>query len=468
MTFLPARGAQLWTELLRLRVRLNDRSPQMQRYRRAAFSTVGLVVAKVFSALSTIIAVRLTLQYLGAERYGLWMTISSAVALLGFANFGVGNSIVTLVAEAGAGEDNERIRGYVSSGAVVLCITTAILLVGFAIVAPLISWDTLFHVETALAAREAYTGTFVMAVAFAINIPLNLIQNVEVGLQRGYVASIWQSLGSLVTLAGVIVCAAQRAGLPWLVLAAAGGPAVVNLAAWIWELAQGRAWIIPSPRSIDWGVTRTLLVTGGYFFVLQMLGLIGASTDNLIIANRLGSSAVAGFSVVQKLFFMGLLAQFIAVPFWPAFSEALAAHDYVWARRALQRILLLCVSAGAVVAAVLVLAGRWIVTLWAGREYAPSLMLLLGFAGWLVVASYGSVMSVFLNTRQLLRKQVLFFTLAAVSSVAIKFAVVERFGGTGVIWGTVVGYGVFYVAPAWVAARRSLAASDGVLAEDGV
>jgi O-antigen/teichoic acid export membrane protein len=292
---------------------------------------------------------------------------------------------------------------------------------------------------------------------FAVNLPLNLIQNVETGLQRGYVASIWQSLGSLVTLSGVIVCSRYRAGLPWLVLAAAGGPALVNLAAWLWELARGRAWIIPSPRRVDWTVTRTLLVTGGYFFVLQMLGMLGIGVDNLIIANRLGSSAVASYSIVQKLFFMGLVAQFIAVPFWPAFSEALSARDYVWAGRALRRILLVCMSAGIFLAGVLVLTGRWIVTLWAGPEYTPSLLLLLGFAGWLVVASYGSVMSVFLNTRHLVRKQVLFLALASGSSVAIKFAVVERYGGTGVVWGTVVGYGVFYVGPAWVTARRALA-----------
>jgi O-antigen/teichoic acid export membrane protein len=47
-----------------------------------------------------VISVPLTLTYLGSERYGMWMAISSIVALLAFADFGLGNGLVNAIAVA--------------------------------------------------------------------------------------------------------------------------------------------------------------------------------------------------------------------------------------------------------------------------------------------------------------------------------------------------------------------------------
>jgi hypothetical protein len=56
-----------------------------ERYRRIVLTTVSSIFARIVMVGSTLVSVRLTYDYLGAER-GLWMTISSIVALLGFAD----------------------------------------------------------------------------------------------------------------------------------------------------------------------------------------------------------------------------------------------------------------------------------------------------------------------------------------------------------------------------------------------
>ncbi len=62
-----------------------------ERYRRASLSTIAAGLSKVVSILTGLITVPLTIKYLGAERYGLWMTISSTIAMLTFADLGIGN-----------------------------------------------------------------------------------------------------------------------------------------------------------------------------------------------------------------------------------------------------------------------------------------------------------------------------------------------------------------------------------------
>jgi len=56
------------------------------------------------------VTVPLTLNYLGSEHYGLWMTISSVSVMLGFADLGIGNGVLNAVADA-YGRDDYRLGG---------------------------------------------------------------------------------------------------------------------------------------------------------------------------------------------------------------------------------------------------------------------------------------------------------------------------------------------------------------------
>ena len=49
----------------------------------------------------TIAIVPLALDYLGPERYGIWLTLSSFLALLGFMDLGLGNAVMTGALENG-------------------------------------------------------------------------------------------------------------------------------------------------------------------------------------------------------------------------------------------------------------------------------------------------------------------------------------------------------------------------------
>src|SRR5690242_2021779 len=71
-----------------------------ERYRSAALTTITSVLAKAVSVCVSLITVRLTIHYLGVERYGLWMTITSVVSLPWFADLGMGNGLLNAIAEA--------------------------------------------------------------------------------------------------------------------------------------------------------------------------------------------------------------------------------------------------------------------------------------------------------------------------------------------------------------------------------
>src|SRR5262249_3053825 len=92
----------------------------LERYRRLAVTAISSAAGRGVSVAVGFVTVPLTLGYLGSERYGMWVTISSVVALLMLADFGINNGLLNLVAEAHGRDNQEAARQYVSSAIVVL------------------------------------------------------------------------------------------------------------------------------------------------------------------------------------------------------------------------------------------------------------------------------------------------------------------------------------------------------------
>ena len=53
-------------------------------------------MAKVASIIANLVTVPLILNYLGAEQYGVWITITSVFLILGVADFGIGNGLLNM------------------------------------------------------------------------------------------------------------------------------------------------------------------------------------------------------------------------------------------------------------------------------------------------------------------------------------------------------------------------------------
>jgi O-antigen/teichoic acid export membrane protein len=63
-----------------------------------------------------IASVPLTVHYLGPERYGVWLTISSLLVWVALTDFGLaGNALVNVLSEAVGNDDRESARHYAAS-----------------------------------------------------------------------------------------------------------------------------------------------------------------------------------------------------------------------------------------------------------------------------------------------------------------------------------------------------------------
>ena len=419
-----------------------------ERHRRVALTAAASALAKVMSVGTALISVPLTLHYLGVERFGMWMTVSSLIAMLAFADFGIANGVLSAVAGAHGRDDQPALQRIVSSGFFMLTGIAAALLALFAAVYAHVPWHAVFNVQGELARAEAGPALAVFAVCFACAIPLGVVQRVQMGLQQGFTASLWQCMGSLCALVGVLLAIHLQGGLAWLVLALAGAPllaALLNSVHFYFRRQPGLRPRLAFFAAVD---AQRLARMGALFFVLQVTVAVAYTSDSLVIAQLSGAAAVAEYAVPEKMF--GLITLVIAMvlaPLWPAYGEAIASGDHAWVRRTLRRSGLMAVGFAALAAVCLLLAGPLLLRLWVGDAVAASFMLMLALAIWKVVEAGGNAVAVYLNGAHVIGFQVVVAVAFAVGALALKFLLIPLYGVAGAVWATVVAYLVLVAVP---------------------
>jgi len=419
-----------------------------ERYRRSMLTSASSVTAKFISILTALISVPLTLNYLGGERYGLWLTISSVISMLSFADLGIGNGLLNAISEANGKDDREASHRYLSSSFFMLSGLGIVLMVGFAASYSLIPWQRFFNVASPIALQEAGPAMAVFVACFAASMPLGIVQRVQLGYQEGFKSNLWQGAGNLLGLVGVLLAISVKAGLAWLVLAMAGGPVLAAMVNWVVEFHVTRPWLAPAWKSSEWESAQNVLGIGFLFVILQMAVAFAFTSDNIVAAQMFGPEAVTQYAVPMQLFsLIGIVVGMLFGPLWPAYGEAVARRDLEWVRRTLVRSLLLAFLMCGLLSVTFVFFGKAIVQIWIGPEIQPSFILLLGMGIWAVLAGVGNTLSAFLNGANLIRFQVVCASLMAVFALGLKIWFAGIFGLAGIIWGTVIAYILFSVIP---------------------
>lgn len=427
-----------------------------ERYRRVVLTAGSSFFYKGIITLTGLISVPLTVNYLGVERYGLWITISSTIAFLAFADLGLGNGLLNAISKSSGLDSLDDAKIAVSSTFFMLLGISISLFAIFGVIYPYIHWSRVFNVTSDIAIRESGPAMAVLLITFLINMPLGIVQRIQMGYQEGYKNQLWLSGGAVLGLVGVLLCIYYRAGLPWLVLAISGGPLLATLMNGAFLFIHSRPCLLPRWHYFSFSAGKNLVSIGLIFFILQLFTVFGNSIDNIVIAQVLGASAVASYAITKKLFLATQISQFIIQPLWPAFGEAMSRKDYKWAKRTLTRTLTFSLVTGLISAFPLLIFGKPIISFWVGSELIPSSSLLLAFFFWVLLVNYGGTMSVFLNSGSLVGKQVVFIGAATISSAILQIILCDLWGVSGIVWAILIGYSIFYVIPAYRLAFNTL------------
>ncbi|MDQ6769193.1 MAG: oligosaccharide flippase family protein [Gemmatimonadota bacterium] len=418
-----------------------------ERYRRIGMSAAMSGLALVTSTVVSLILVPISLQYLGAERYGLWLVVASLGSLLAVADFGIGNGMVNAIARADGRDDREGARQ--SASTAFLLVTCLALGVGgcFAVLYSLVPWSHVFNVHSTTAVSESGPTALVLVAVTLVGMPIAIVQRIRFGYQEGFTNGLWLVGGSLASLIAVVSVIQLHASLPWIVLAMTIGPVVATALNGVF-LFRARRWLSPKRSSVTRSAARRILSAGALFFLLQIAITIAYNSDNFFVAQFFGAQAVAEYSVTLRLFAIApLLLGVVLQPLWPAYGEAITRGDIAWARRTLRRSLLLGLVVVVPLTLVILVLAVPIIHFWVGPDLTPSTALLLGCAVWALLSVPGGAFAMFLNGANRLRFQVLTALAMMSAAIAGKLLLPDLLGSSGVIWADVLAQSIFVTLP---------------------
>ena len=354
-----------------------------ERYRRAGVTASTSYIARGLAILTGFVSLPLTVDYLGAERYGVWLTISSLLLWLALTDFGLaGNALVNVLSEAAGNDDRVAARQYTASA--FWALVTIALVMGVTSIAAfhLIPWRAVFRVSDAISTQELELTCALVLTLFVINLPLSLLRSIYNSQQEGYLANIWWIVAGVISLIGLVVVTRFQGALPELVIALSVAPALVVFASAYHVFVRRYPWLAPAPSAVKWACIRRLLKLGGKYMTLQFAALGIYQSQAMIITQMLGPPQVVIFVVAfkvinlpQELTYMG------TVPFIAPIGEAKARSDWRWIKGAFKNATFVSVAFGLPLAAALAFFAKPLIRFWAGPSAVPNSNLIL----WLFI-----------------------------------------------------------------------------------
>jgi O-antigen/teichoic acid export membrane protein len=394
---------------------------------------------------------------LSTAEYGVLATLTGFVALLGFADLGIGSALTSRLAEAMGHDDMAAPKRLVSTAMVGAAVAALIVFVAGTVLAVFLPWQSI------LGAASISPGTLracvlCLAACTALGITGSLGQRILYGLQRGSAANHWL-VAATVSSAGTSILVSFLGGPLWTyVLATVGAPALVStMCTW---------WVVVATRSPDLRPSRSLVArnglvemagTSGWFFAIAVAAAASYQTDSLVVAAILGASSAGVYSVALRVF--GLLSQAIypaLLQLWPAFGEALARGDTAWIRKRFRWSMILASTTSGLVGVVLVLVAPRLVSLWLTEELTPSRSLLVAMAVWTVYSLGTAPIFFLLYAAGKVRSAAIMGVSVAVANVPLSILFTQHLGIAGPILGSLVATFLFAGVPGGLAVQRLL------------
>lgn len=354
-------------------------------------------IYKAGSIIGSFLLVPLTIDFLGTENYGIWLTLSSFIIWFSFFDIGLGNGLRNKFAEAKALGDYSSAQAYVSTAYYTIGVISLILVLVFFFLNNFIDWTVFFNTSSGLAQELSLLLPIIFAF-FGLHLVAKLITTI-------YQADQHHSIQGKVhffiqTLSLIIIWLLTRTDQSSLLLFGSifsAIPVIVLLGLNVFAFKNTYKKF--RPKFSHWKRKYLKEITGlGFkFFIVQMASIVLFSTDNYIISRLFGPEEVVPYNIAFKYFSLVTMAfTLIITPYWSSFTEAFTKKDFEWIKKSVSNIqkLWLLIPIGLVI---MIIIADWFYHIWVGDEVKIPFILNLSMAIFVTTFTLSMIYNNFIN-----------------------------------------------------------------------
>ena len=413
----------------------------IQRYKqfgdRSRKSIINIILAfgaKGITILTQLLIVPLTINYVNPTQYGIWLTLSSVIAWIGFFDLGFGNGMRNKVAEAKAKGDIELARQYVSTtyfaiGAIVLSLFVVVQILNL-----FLSWPAILKVDSVYT-KELRDVFAIITLFFCFNMVFKLFKSLLMADQKPGVGSWIDVVGQIFSLLAIyLLTRISEGNLLKLAIFYSGIPTITIMivSAYAYRFTSYKQYA-PHFKFVKKELIKDILSIGIQFFIIYLCMLVIFQIINVVISRELGPDAVTEYNIAYKYFNIAYsVITIILLPFWTAFTDAYHKADYSWMKKTKKTLeLIWLVEIVAVV--LMVFISPWFYRMWVGGSVSIDLSLSIGMAFFILVQSIGTVYMHLINGIGTIRIQLIVYVVFAIISLPLMQYSCRTFGLMGIL-----------------------------------
>lgn len=416
-----------------------------ERYRKAILTSLMNIGSQFVQLATGLISVPLTLNYIGAERFGIWMTLSTGLTFITFSDFGVGIGTQDRMSRFVGAKNFDLARKTFFSSLSFVVLLLVILFIASQFLVPGINLSSFFSLKSEKAIEEIVPTTQMVVFVLGLGLISGVIQRAFNALQEGFVVAIMQIISRVTSLVLLFIVVKFKMGLPTLIFVIGGISSVGTLLLGLPLLFSRHKWLQPSSNSIsgffDFPCIKNVLKVGVLGLGASVAIYFVNNSIPVLISGKYGAENVADYAVLLKLVSIPtLLLTYLLIPLWPAITEAKINNDNVWIKKLFRKCSLLTFSSAALFMVLFLLFGRQLILAWTqNNDVVPNFRLLLASVVFMALGFWNTLLSVILNGLSMYKGQATYGVFFAVLFVFLASLVPSTYEKDVVIW--VVGAG---------------------------
>ena len=390
-------------------------------------------LVKGASIFISLLLVPLTLNYLSAYEYGVWLTLSSILTWVNFLDIGLANGLRNKLAQTFANGNRSLGHIYVSTTFFLLTLIMAVCFLLFLAMQPYIDWSVILNVDP----NTVKNLSSIIIVAFGffcLNLIFKIIGIVLIADQRPATNDLITLLGSAISLLIIYILTRTTQGSLYnVILAFTGIPTLILVFTYPLVFAKKYRYLKPRFTGIRLKYSKDLMGLGIQFFIMQISSIIIFSSSNIIISQILGPEQVTPYNIVFKYFsFITLMFNIAITPMWSATTEAYAKGDFDWIKKGIRSMLaiwVLCVGG----IFIMTLFSEFIYHIWIGPQLKIPYTLTIMMGIYSILLLWSVCFSTFLFGIGKLRLQLLNMLFIAIVFIPLAIWLTKSLGIYGII-----------------------------------
>ena len=392
---------------------------------------------KILSMLLSYFSIPLFFKYLGKEDYGLWMTIFSIVSWIYTFDLGIGHGLKNKLTENISKKNYKEAQEYISTGYIVLIIIALIFLVCGLITMKLVNIKKFLNITFY---NENYLK-LILGIVFSItilNFVIFLYKTFYLSIHNSLVLNLSNFLFQLIFIVSLyFLNIFQKVTLVSVAFIYPGINLIIGIFFTI-KFFKNYPFLAPKIKNFKKDKIKSIGGIGISFFIIQISLLIILTTDNILITKYLGTSSVAEYNLVAKLFQAFIVLEgIVSLPMWPLFIDAYIKKDKKWIKKMFKKLNIFFVILSFCVIIVILLAPL-ILKIWIGSELNLPKYLILFWGIFVLNRVFGDIYMMFINATGKINLQMWLFLFGALINIPLSMYFMNNLemGSSGAILGT--------------------------------